>query len=246
MKVSVICVYNNKEQLKEQLQNSLQNQIGDIEMILLDSRQYDFKSAAEALNYGARIATSDIFIFSHQDIYIKEPNGIEKLAVAIANTESGDIIGTQGVKEKSKIYYSNLTAGKDYDSSIVNDYKEKLIEVSCIDEGLFGMKRETWVQHHFDETLCDNWHLYAVDQALNARRNGHRVWVYPIQMHHFSFGTITLAYMNGLRSLCNVYRKDFKYIWTTCYKVKTSRCYINILIFIWTLNRKLRGRKCKK
>lgn len=240
MKISLICVYNNEKQLKDQLLKSLKNQVGDIEKILLDSKQFGFKSAAEALNYGARIATGNILIFSHQDIYIKESNEIEKLATAIEKNEIGDIVGTQGVKERSKVYYSNLTAGKEYNPSIVKDYDEDLIEVSCVDEGLFGMKKKTWMKHHFDEALCDNWHLYAVEQALNARRNGHRVWVCPIQMHHFSFGTISLSYMNGMRSLCNAYRNDFKYIWTTCYKVRTAKWYINTLIFIWTMNRKLR------
>lgn len=243
MKISLICVYNNKKQLKEQLLKSLRNQIGDIEKILLDSKQFGFESAAEALNYGAGIATGNILIFSHQDIYIKEQDGIERLAVAIAKVGIGDIVGTQGVKERSKVYYSNLTAGQVYNSSIVKDYDETLIEVGCVDEGLFGMKKETWEQHHFNEFLCDNWHLYAVEQALYARKNGHKIWVYPVQMHHFSFGTISLSYMNGLRNLCNVYRKDFKYIWTTCYKVRTAKWYINALVFIWTMNRKIRGKK---
>ena len=242
MKISLICVYNNEKQLKEQLTESLKLQIGDIETVLMDSKKLGFKSASEALNYGAETAKGDVLIFSHQDIYIKEVDGIEKLALAIEGVEIGDIVGTQGVREKSKVYYSNLTAGKEFNPSIVKDYNEELIEVSCVDEGLFGMKKETWVQHHFDESLCDNWHLYAVEQALNARKNGHKVWVYPVQMHHFSFGTISLSYMNGLKKLCGIYRKNFKYIWTTCYKVKTSRWYINSLVFLWLMNRKLRGR----
>lgn len=243
MRISLICVYNSREKLDSQLMCSLERQLGDIEIIILDSKKYSFKSAAQALNYGANKANGDILIFSHQDIYIKEKNGIETLALAISHVGDGCIVGTQGVREKSKIYYSNLTAGETFNGQIVDDYKDELIEVSCVDEGMFGMKKSTWQHHNFDEKLCDNWHLYAVEMCLYARKNGKKVYVCPIQMHHFSYGTISKAYMDGLKRLCEMYRKDFKYIWTTCYKVRTNPVYINALIFLWVANRKLRKRE---
>lgn len=243
MKISLICVFNNKIQLEEQLKPSIEKQIGNIETIFLDCNTFRFKSAAEALNYGANISSGDVLVFSHQDIIIKEFDGLLKFGEAIYNAEIGDIVGTQGVREKSKIYYSNLTAGKEYNKQYINDFEEKMIEVSCVDEGLFGMKKETWISHKFDEMLCDNWHLYAVESALFARTKGHRVWVYPIQMHHFSYGKISLQYMIGLKRLCYHYRNNFKYIWTTCYKVRTSGIYINCLFVIWIINRKIRGKK---
>ena len=243
MLISLVCVYNNREQLENQLMRSLEKQTVNIERIMLDNCKYKFKSAAQALNYGASVAKGDVLIFSHQDIYIKQKNGVEELANAILNAGDGCIVGTQGVREKSRIYYSNLTAGEKYDAQIIRDYEDKLIEVSCVDEGLFGMKKSTWENHKFDEKLCDNWHLYAVEMCLYARKNKNKVYVYPIQMHHFSYGTISKAYMDGLKKMCVEYRRDFKYIWTTCYKVKTNPLYMNILLFLWITNRKLRKKK---
>ncbi len=240
--VSVICVYNNEKQLKNQLFKSLENQSIDYEKIFLDSRKYNFKSAAEALNYGASISNGDILIFSHQDIYIKGTEELEKFTDAIFKCKVGTIIGTQGVIEKSKKYYSNLTAGKEFDERNCNDYKETLIKVSCFDEGFFGMKKKTWEQHRFDEILCDNWHLYAVEMCLYARKNKNDVLVLPIQIHHFSYGRINIEYMKGLYKICNAYKNDFKYVWTTCYKVRTNNLYIKALILIWIINRKIRGR----
>lgn len=242
MRISLICVYNSEEQLNNQLLASPALRDLSIEKIILNNNKYKFKSAAEALNYGAALATGDILIFSHQDIYIKDTDGIVDFAEKVAELRAGDIVGTQGVMDKSKVYYSNLTAGEQLDKSIINDYPNNLIEVSCVDEGFFGMKKETWENHHFNECLCSDWHLYAVEQALYARKNNNNVYVYPIQLHHFSFGTISLSYMNCLRKLCEEYRDDFKYIWTTCYKVNTSKWYINTLILIWTLNRRIRGK----
>ncbi len=240
-KISVICVYNNVNQLNEQLIASLKSQNVDYELIVLDNSNHKFNSASQALNYGSRISKGDILIFSHQDIFLKRIDELDRFAKTIDNCCVGTIIGTQGVKEPKKKYYSNITAGIKFDSRIIGDYNEKLYEVSCVDEGFFGMKRKTWDMLKFNEKLCDNWHLYTVEMCLHTRKKGNKVYVYPSQLHHFSMGTISLGYMQNLRRLCDVYRKDFKYIWTTCYKVKTSKLYINSLFFIWYLHRKIHG-----
>lgn len=241
MKISVICVYNNEQQLKDQLDASLKTQNLEYELIGINNIQNKFSSAAKALNYGASVSNGDILIFSHQDIFLKTATELEKLANVVSKYPTGTIIGTQGVREPSKLYYTNLTSGLKYNCDIINDFDDKLYEVSCVDEGLFGMKRETWEKHHFDEVLCDNWHLYCVEYCLYARKNGNKVYVWPSQIHHFSKGTISLGYMKNLRRLCDVYRNDFKYIWTTCYKVRTNKIYINLLVWIWTANRFIRG-----
>ena len=76
-----------------------------------------------------------------------------------------------------------------------------------------------------------------------ARKNGHKVFVCIIQLHHFSMGRITISYMDNLRKLCRVCRKDFKYIWTICYKVRTNALYINGLCLAWIINRIIRRKK---
>ena len=241
-RISVICVYNNKDQFENQLCKSLKQQDIEYDLIAIDNTKHNFMSAAEALNYGSEKARGDILIYSHQDIYLKQNDALKKIAEAIAECENGSIIGTQGVRERSKIYYSNLSCADEDIYAIKNQYPEELINVSCVDEGFFGMKKETWRKLKFNETLCDNWHLYCVEMCLHTRKLGHRVYVFPLQLHHFSMGTISLEYMKNLKKLCSVYRKNFKYIWTTCYKVKTNCLYINCLFFIWCLNRKIRGR----
>lgn len=241
-KVSVICVFNEKKAFEEQLYSSLKNQDIEYELIALDNSNNRFKSAAEALNYGSRCAHGKILVYAHQDIFLKGKDSLRLFCTAITNCQIGTVVGTQGVKEPSKKYYSNITAGNEYDNSIVWNYKNDFYEVSCVDEGFFGMKKETWEKLKFNEKLCDNWHLYCVEICLHARKLGNKVLVYPIQLHHFSMGTISLGYMKNLKLLCKEYHKDFKYIWTTCYKVRTNKIYINILFIIWCLNRKLRGK----
>ena len=240
MKVSVICGYNDKALLDTQLLPSLYIQNIKYEFVPVDNTKNKFSSASKALNYGASIATGDIFIFSHQDIYFKTPDELRQLTQCIQSCEDGSVIGTQGVRDGSKIYYTNLTSGIKLDENLVFDYEPKKYRVSCVDEGLFGMKRTTWDTHNFDEFLCDNWHLYCVEACLYARKQGYKVYVYPSQIHHFSRGIISLSYMVGLKRLCRIYRRDFKYIWTTCYKVRTNFLYINCLVWAWIFNRFLR------
>lgn len=239
--ISIICVYNRKEQFHEQLYASLLNQDIEYELIAIDNTENQFKSASQALNFGCTKANGDILIFSHQDIYLKRNDEIRRFAQAIENLEIGSIVGTQGVKEVSKKYYSNITAGEIFDKCCSEEYNEELYEVSCVDEGFFGMKKKTWANLMFNEELCDNWHLYCVEMCLHTRKNHGKVYVYPSQLHHFSMGTISLGYMRNLKKLCSVYKSDFKYIWTTCYKVRTSSWYINGLVFLWCLNRRIRG-----
>ncbi|MBO5450615.1 MAG: hypothetical protein J6A11_03620 [Lachnospiraceae bacterium] len=237
MKVSVICVFNNEQQLEQQLKSSLITQNIKYEFIAVNNIENTFSSAAQALNFGAEKSNGDVLVFAHQDIFLKTPYELEKLSCIVYECPTGTIIGTQGVREPSRLYYTNLTSGDNYNPDFISKFDEKLYEVSCVDEGMFAMKKETWENHNFDEVLCDNWHLYCVEACLNARKNGHKVYVYPIQIHHFSKGTISLEYMKNLKRLCEVYRRDFKYIWTTCYKVRTNWIYINALVAAWVINR---------
>ena len=94
--------------------------------------------------------------------------------------------------------------------------------------------------HIFDETLCDNWHLYAVEQCLYHRMTGGKVYVFPCQIHHLSKGKINLKYMDGLVMLSKHYHSNFLYIWTTCYKIRCSVLGCLVLRNIWLLNRKIR------
>lgn len=242
MCISVICVFNNQQQYESQLLTSLNAQNTEYELIPVDNRNGAFSSAAKALNYGAAKAHGNVLIFSHQDIFLKAPNELEELAKAIADLPDGNIVGTQGVREPSRIYYENLTAGNTYNGELLHNYEKQLYPVSCVDEGLFGMTANTWKNHPFDEVLCNNWHLYCVEACLFARSHGHCVYVYPSQIHHFSRGKISLGYMKNLKTLCKVYRKDFKYIWTTCYKVRTNPVFINGLYAAWVTNRLIRGK----
>ena len=70
---------------------------------------------------------------------------------------------------------------------------------------------------------------------------GGGVYSYPIQCHHFSNGKISKKYWKSLIKIADFYRKDFKYIWTCCYKVKNNWIYIRTLYLVWYLHRMFTG-----
>ena len=70
--ISVVCVYNNEAILKVALLRSLQSHTATFEPILLDNRDSRYKSAAQALNEGARRATGDFIMFVHQDRWLAD------------------------------------------------------------------------------------------------------------------------------------------------------------------------------
>lgn len=239
-KISVICVYNNRNQLESELQKSLRIQDEEYELVLIDNRNKQYSSAAQALNYGASQANGEYLIFTHQDITLKEKKALRDFADAIKCVGNGCLVGAAGARERESINKSNFTDGDIINYSYVHNCAENLQEVSCIDEAFFGMTKATWKKHHFDEELCNGWHLYAVEASLYARKQGFSVFLKPLQIHHSSLGHISLDYMQTLKRLCKAYRKDFRRIWTTCYKVSTNPIYIGSLISVWKLNRIIR------
>ena len=148
-------------------------------------------------------------------------------------------VGAAGAKEKIRTHFGVYTSGPEYNSKYKEvDWDKKA--VSCIDECFFCMRKETFLLYQFNEELCDNWHLYGVELSLRARKAGNSVYVLTIQIHHFSYGRISIGYMRGLQKIVKAYHKDFKYVWTTCFKVPASPLYMKILFYIWYCNRKLR------
>lgn len=239
MKISIICVYNNKEQLETCLLSSLKRQNVDYELVLVDGSNGKFSSCAAALNYGVTKSHGEILVFSHQDIYLKTECALAKFVDFIEKTGNNTIVGAAGTIEKNKYNIGNYTTGIKINNEIIKKI-DKPQRVSCIDECFFGMKRSTYEGHPFDEVLCDAWDLYAVDQCLYQRSRGGQVYLFPCQIHHMSNGKISLKYMNVMVKMVDKYFKNFKYIWTTCYKVPANRFFVRVLRWVWKMNRIIR------
>ncbi len=89
----------------------------------------------------------------------------------------------------------------------------------------------------FDEEVCDDWHLYAVDYSLSVARLGLDAYVIPASIHHWSpgifsgrnvlhvissVGFLPAGYYRILGKLLKKHRSHTKQVYTTCGLWSTS------------------------
>lgn len=214
--ISILCVYNDEEILEKFLLKSLKNQSVAYEQILLDNTKGRFKSAAEALNKGAEKAIGDYIMFIHQDIDLKSDNWLKNTENMLKSLDSPGIVGVAGISpwdEDNKI--SNIQQGIPPKKISENRITEPQI-VQTVDECLLIIPKSVFKILKFDEELCDDWHLYAVDYCLSIKNKGFNVYVIPADIYHRSPGySISEKYFTTLKKLLQKHKKKYKVVFTT-------------------------------
>lgn len=212
---SIVCVYNNKEILNKFLLKSLKNQSTEYELILMDNTEKRFKSAAEALNDGGMKACGEYIIFTHQDVDLISNECLRKTETILNSLEKFGIAGVAGKPKNKKGVMTNITDGNPPSAAGGIKIQEPEI-VESLDECFFIIPNEIFKEHKFDEVVCDDWHLYAVDYSLSLKELSLYTYVLPIQLHHgskaFSFNE---TYYITLKKLLNKYKKSETWICTT-------------------------------
>ncbi len=211
---SVICVCNNKESLKNYLLKGLKCQQTLYELIILDNNNDRFKSAAEALNYGGKKAKGKYLMFVHQDYDLESDKWLVDSEEIINKLENVGVVGVAGKYDRNMI--SNITTGIPpvMAGPIQIEEPEK---VQTLDECLFIIPKKIFEEIHFDEVVCDNWHLYATDYCLTAKKSGYNVYVIPLGGYHASpgYSFSPHAYYSTLKKLIKKYKGDYKWIYTS-------------------------------
>lgn len=204
--MSIICVYNNKEILNKYLSSSLNTQSIEYELILVDNRNNEFSSAASALNHGAKKATGDYFVFAHQDIFFSDPDWIKNTTLQIDKLKNVGIIGVAG-KTTDSIVRSNIKQG--VPAVDVSPFKlEKEEKASTIDECLFIIPKNVFENYKFNEKVCPDWHLYAVEYVYNIKKAGFEAYIVPTVVEHRSKGaSMSESYYTTLPNLQKKYLK---------------------------------------
>ncbi len=73
--------------LNKFLLKGLKNQTAHYELILIDNTKNKFKSAANALNFGAKNANGNYLIFVHQDVLLCSDTWLEEAEKIIKSIE---------------------------------------------------------------------------------------------------------------------------------------------------------------
>lgn len=227
--ISIICACNNEDLFNNMLVASIKKQnYKDFEIIKVDAKKQGFKSASEALNYGASTSKGDLLIFVHQDVELVDELFFEKLVEICKSLDFG-VAGVAGMLEKENKVYSSVTMDKDKRQAVIKN--TNIMEVDSLDECLLIIKKDNF--KGFSE--YKSWHFYAVEYSLRCKRNNEKIFIFPLDIYHLSPGwSLNESYWKTLKLVAKDF-KDFKIIPTTmgCYK---NNAFLSLYIF----NKKIR------
>lgn len=230
--VTLVCCYNNS-QMYHDFAESLKEQTCPCKLIGINNEGNSrFASCAAAYNSVIHDIDTKYVIYSHQDICLKEKDTLEKFLGYLDRLNQDDLLGVAGVRfddnegTYSNIIHAHKQTGKFH--YIEGAYVEGMIPCDTLDECFFGGYTEHFLKHPFDEKLCDNWHLYAVERCLNTKVEGRRagrenaVYVCDVLLFHLSSGNVNSAFVKGFCKICKHYASDFPVIKTTCAGSRTD------------------------
>jgi len=216
--ISIVCVYNNKKILADFLEKSLQAQTVKYELIALDNTTGTYRSAAQALNYGAlRVQPASAYImFAHQDIDFCSPSFLEETEHMLDALPDLGVAGVAGISADEKKVVSNIMHGIPQ-----VDAGRKIhtcTSVMTVDECCVIMPRPVFIKHQLDAAVCDGWDLYMVDFSLRIKEEGLNVYVLPSAIYHASRGEqmAVTAYFKTLKKVLRKHARSYKKIHTTC------------------------------
>lgn len=202
--ISVVCVYNSENILNNWLLKSLKNQTVEFELITLDNTRNTFKSAAEALNYGGKKAKGKYIMFVHQDVDLSSNTWLEDVQKMLNSIPNLGIAGVAGASEKGqnartrwKSVIKHGTPPKWTGATPIQNPEK----VQTLDECLVIVPKPVFNVLTFDEKVCDDWHLYAVDYCLSARKLGVDAYAIPMFIYHRSTGALTEDLFQAILSL---------------------------------------------
>lgn len=209
-RVTIVCCYNDLMQYQA-FENSLKGQNTEYTLLGIDNRGQKFSSCAAALNSAAGQIETEYVIYAHQDIALPKPDMLARFAAYLGLLGPEDILGVAGAvwdgsgsAGEQTCVLSKVRHGKALAEAGERDYSGTA-ECETVDECFFGGHAEFFRAHPFDEALCDDWHLYAVERCLFTRMRGNRVYVCDIPLVHFSGGAIGHAYNRGFYRLARRY-----------------------------------------
>jgi len=220
--ITIVCCFNDAEAY-ESLTRSIYDQDCDAVILGVNNSDSSFKSCSSAYNSVLKLIQTKYVAFVHQDIVFLHADSIRKMVSFLNDVDQVDIIGVAGAKEDGKYnrkVLSNIVHGNNMESA--GDHFNGIEKCMTLDECLIFGYTDYFVCNPFDETICDNWHLYSVEQCLRTSLHGGQPYVCEIDLFHKSKGRVSSSYVLSFFKLCYRYRKDYPYITTCCASSRTS------------------------
>ncbi len=215
---SIVCVYNNKDILGNYLLKSLQAQTTKFELITIDNTNHKFKSAAQALNFGGEKTNQKYIMFVHQDIELASALWLQDAEKHLDSIQYLGIAGVAGVSEtgntNEKRARNVIRHGPDYhvwgSAKSINAPEP----VQALDECLTIIPKSVFQKLRFDEEVCSDWHLYAVDYCLSIKRINLSAYVIPMYVYHKSTGFSSSEYYQTVKKIIEKHKDHIQWIYT--------------------------------
>lgn len=239
--ISVISIINNEKIAKDFLLQGLSHQNTKYELILIENKNnLSYKSASQALNCGGNRAKGDFLMFIHQDVMLFSHSWLKDAENSLSTVSN---LGIAGVVGMLKPHYMNdfemyvrcallttlkLSAWVSHygRGNLCCGYEKKpwwgkqisgILSVQTLNEMLLIVPAQVFENTKFDETTCDDWHLYGVDYSLTASKAGLQTCILPYPVIHWDGGARGLSkpYYKTLGKLLKKHKNE-ETINTTC------------------------------
>jgi hypothetical protein len=184
--ISVVCVFHKRDMLDRVLMESLMKQPAH-QLILMDNTLGQWKSAASALNAGAKLATGKYIMFVHQDVELGTPTYLRDIERTLDGIPNLGIAGAIGMSEQGRTYQERLRGHVSNCGEGWGNVINKPEPCQTLDELLLVVPRGGF--QGFDEKTFDHWHCYGVDYALTMNEQGKGVYALPGFVYHRSLAT---------------------------------------------------------
>jgi Glycosyltransferase like family len=210
--VSIVCVYNDPAVRQQCLDRSIQtlsNEASDVEYLPIENENGDYPSAGAALNHGVSLATNDVIVFVHQDVFLHSLTALKRAAGQMQAGGFG-LLGANGMHADGRLL------GRVRDRVVLSgETVDQPTDVDSVDELLFMAPRSQLLNEPLTESGDMAWHAYAVEYGLRVRRRGLRTGVAEIPLTHNSL-TANLARLDDAHQAVAARYKDLLPIRTTC------------------------------
>ena len=213
-RATIVCCYNKSSVLDEMLK-FLKNQTEEVELILIDNSNGKYSSCSSAFNSVVNQIHTKYVIYSHQDIIYNSRESLSSILDYFEKIGENDLIGVVGQRASTKERIGNIRQGRNRKRAVKGKIKG-IEKCDTVDECFFGGYTECFRKFPFSETLCNGWHMYAVERCLAALERGNHVYVADADLTHLSGGKTDHSYNVTFYKISKRYKSTVKYLATTC------------------------------
>ena len=212
-----IAIYTivNKQDIFDEFKLNIYEQKGiDYQLYKISNCKGEYNSARKAYNDNATDNNVDYYVFLHPDIRFIDKNALADIMKSIDSIGDFGVVGIAGAREvgNTREIISTIVQGEQ--KRRVGTFIDRPTQVQTVDECLFVIKRDYFVENKFSEK--DGWHLYSVEYSLKALKDGKENFVVPARVWHMSPGSsLDEKYMSQLEIILQEYKRDYYIICTT-------------------------------